>query len=186
VVSLARRRLLLGGAGSYVFSVAGFINPASTLPSSTFALSTYTTGLGAMIQTLTLSLLVTNTNPGTIATGTISTEIITLNTQTPFKVTFTPLNYVQNMEILVTVPVGVVFPSSGTNTCSNINNMATTSFNCVYASTPRTITISGQMTGATSPGTICFTLNNLSTPSVYGTTTSFSIQTQHLSGGNYY
>lgn len=83
------------------------------------------------------------------------------------------------MDIIVKVPAEIGFPTTGTYTCNREQGLVPSSgFNCDYDATARTIKIAGQLTSSTAPGVIGFTVNDLSTPSSYGETASFSIQTQ--------
>ena len=90
------------------------------------------------------------------------------------------------MIITISVPIEVQMPTTGSYTCTNVQNMATSSFPCAYDATARTIIIPNQQTGVSSPGSISFKLNNLSTPTSNLVTSSFIIATSHTSGANTY
>ena len=72
---------------------------------------------------------VTMTTPGTITSASFSSESIMVSSEIDFTLTFTPVNYVQNMELVVTVPNEITLPTFGLYSCTR----GTDQENCYYS-----------------------------------------------------
>lgn len=114
---------------------------------------------------------------GNIVSSSLSLNQTVLNQMSPYKLSFSPVNYVQNMSIVIGVPSQITMAVSGTYQCVGIQGFDNPSFPCLFDKVASTVTISGQITSTTIPQNISFIINNLTSPTSFGTTQSFSIQT---------
>ena len=183
-VAFSRRNLAAGDPGTYSFTTTSVTNAPSTLPSGTFTIESLTTGQTYKIEQST-SQTVTNTAAGSITSSSASVDSVSLSTQVTYTITFTPVNYVQNMAMRITLPSELSI-TSGTKTCTNVQGLINASFNCVYTSSTRQIVITTEFTGSSNPGQVSFTMPEITNPSSYGTTSSFQIETYHTDSGTDY
>ena len=113
-VAFSRRNLAGGNPGTYSFSTTSVTNAPSTLPSGTFTIESITSDQSYKIEQST-SQTVTNTASGSITRSSASVDSVSLSTQVTYTITFTPVNYVQNMAMRITLPSDLSI-TSGTKT----------------------------------------------------------------------
>lgn len=120
------RNLASGDPGTYSFTTSSVTNAPSTYPSSTFTVESLTSSQSYKIETSS-SATVTNGSPGSITSSSVSGSSVELSTAVTYTITFTPVNYVQNMAIRITIPSELSI-TTGTKTCTSTKGLVDSSF----------------------------------------------------------
>ena len=182
-IAFSRRNLASGSPGTYSFSVNSITNGPSTYPRAFTIQTSLSDQIYAIEQNSATT--ITNTVAGTIISASVKPNSYILGISTSYTVTFTPVNYIQGMGLTITVPSELVI-SDGTNTWTNLQNFADSTFSWVYTASTQTIVISGEFTSSSNPGQVSLTIPSILNPSSYKTTSSFKIDTyQTVSSVNY-
>lgn len=129
-------------------------------------------------------LRVNNTIPGDFDVN--KTSIVPndfrLNEEANYTLSFSPVNYEQNMDIVLTIPKEVEFTSQPLR-CEGIAGTDYPVVDCIVDQQARTITINDAVTYQRgNPGTIKILFNKLKNPSENIITNSFSIETKTSDG----
>ena len=157
--------LALTSAATYTstisFSVANVQNPPSTQPTNSFFVNTYTVDSYA-IDTLQSGITVTTTTSGSLTSIQIAPGSTLIGTATSYTITYIPINiHPIGTTLTITVPssfvIGTITCSSSvlSITCTNVNNVITTS---------------GFKIAISSTGTVIITISGLTNPSTLTTT----------------
>ena len=171
----------------FAFTINGFINPTSTLPSNAITYFAYDSAYNE-INKYPTGTIVTTTTAATITTASISNDNQYASQSAVFTLTIKTVNEIPvNGIIIITYPSQVQPYDSSVTTITWSVSIAISPV-CSHNSASRTITITNIVpsTKLIAGTSIQITLSNMKNPSTSTASSSFIVSTYQVSSGNNY